>query len=191
MKIILVRHGEVEEAYHKCYNGHIDISLSKKGNLEAKSLAETFKESKFDRVYCSDLKRTKETLKPFKQKKQAIYTEHLREKSWGKHEGMSFKEIIEEGQFEYENFLQWINALGGENYNSYIERVRKFFLDFLLKENLETVLVVTHAGVIRSLISIVNKLSLEESFSIDIPYGSYTLFDTKKMSFSKVKYKTC
>jgi len=191
VKIILIRHGEVEEAYHKCYNGHIDIALSQKGKAEAKCLAEVFKESEFDRVYCSDLKRSRETLKPFRQEKQAIYTELLREKSWGKHEGISFDAIIKEGEIKYENFLQWINALDGEDYNFYIQRVRKFFLDFLLQENLETALVVTHAGVIRSLIAIINNLSLEEAFCIDVPYGSYIVFDTKKMSFSEVKYKSC
>ena len=191
MKIILIRHGEVEEAYHKCYNGHIDIALSQKGKAEAECLAEVFKGREFDRVYCSDLKRSRETLKPFGQEKQAIYTELLREKSWGKHEGISFDAIIKEGEIKYENFLQWINALDGEDYNYYIQRVREFFLDFLLQENLETALVVTHAGVIRSLIAIINNLSLEEAFRIDVPYGSYIVFDTKKMSFSEVKYKSC
>jgi len=28
VKITLLRQTEVEEAYHKCYNGHIDIGLS-------------------------------------------------------------------------------------------------------------------------------------------------------------------
>ena len=187
MKITLVRHGDVDEKYHRCYNGHIDIGLSKKGEQEAMALAKLFSKREFDLVYCSDLKRTRETLNPFSQEKQAIYTEKLREKSWGKHEGMSFNEIVSEGEIEYENFLQWINALDGENYEAYVDRIKKFFLEFLIHKKVENILVVTHAGVIRVLIALVKKLSLEEAFSINVPYGGYIVFDTKMMSFSEVK----
>ncbi len=186
MKITLVRHTEVDEAYHKCYNGHIDIGLSKKGEEDAKRLAEVFANVQFDRVYCSDLKRTRATLAPFSQAKNAIYTEILREKSWGKHEGKTFDAIIAEGEIEYKDFLQWIYALDGEDYELYVKRVEQFFLENLVLESYNSVLVVTHAGVIRVLMALVQKLSLEEAFYIDVPYSSYVVFDTNVMSFNKV-----
>lgn len=189
MKITLLRHTEVDETYHKCYNGHIDIGLSKKGEEQAKLLAKEFEESSFDVVYCSDLKRTRDTLSPFIQVKQAIYTDKLREKSWGKHEGKTFESIISENEIKYKNFLQWIKALDGEDYEAYIQRVEEFFLQKLKTEKLNTVLVVTHAGVIRVLISLVKGISLEEAFSLDVAYGAYLVLDTKNMSFSEVKYK--
>ncbi len=187
MKITLVRHTEVEEAYHKCYNGHIDIGLSKKGEEDAKRLAKVFESREFDRVYCSDLKRTQATLKPFTQVKDAIYTELLREKSWGKHEGKTFDAIITEGEIEYRDFLQWIHALDGEDYEVYVERIRHFFLEELLAQEFNSILVVTHAGVIRVLMALVQKLSLEEAFYIDVPYSAYVIFDTVEMSFSEVR----
>jgi alpha-ribazole phosphatase/probable phosphoglycerate mutase len=189
VKIILIRHTEVDEAYHKCYNGHINIGLSLRGEKQAQLLAEEFKNHIFDLVYCSDLLRTRETLSPFTQKKQAIYTEKLREKSWGKHEGMTFDAIIAEGEIEYENFLQWIRALDGEDYELYISRIKEFFLEFLIRQKAENILVVTHAGVIRVLISLIKDISLEEVFSFDVSYGAYLILDTKTMSFSEVKYK--
>ena len=64
MMITLVRHGEVEKAYQHCYNGHNDIGLSKRGRNEAEKLALFFKEIEFNAVYCSDLKRCRETLAP-------------------------------------------------------------------------------------------------------------------------------
>ena len=60
MKITLVRHTEVQEKYHKRYNGHIDIELSPLGLTQAKNLASYFKEREFDLVYCSDLKRARD-----------------------------------------------------------------------------------------------------------------------------------
>jgi broad specificity phosphatase PhoE len=187
MKITLVRHTEVDERYHKRYNGHIDIGLSRKGELQAHALAKKLEEREFDLVYCSDLKRAKETLKPFRQAKDALYTEALREKSWGKHEGMSFDEIVAEGAIVYENFLQWIEALDGEPYEAYVKRVEEFFLDYLASRKAENILVVTHAGVIRVLMAIVQEISLEEAFSIDVPYASYIVFDTKEKRFSTIK----
>ncbi len=189
MKITLVRHTEVDEAYHKCYNGHIDIGLSKKGEADAKKLAELFTNKHFDRVYCSDLKRTRATLAPFSQATNTIYTELLREKSWGKHEGKTFDAIIAEGEIEYEDFLQWIYALDGEDYELYVARVEEFFLKNLALKPYDSVLVVTHAGVIRVLMALVQKLSLEEAFYVDVPYSSYVVFDTEEMSFSEVSLK--
>ena len=187
MRVTLVRHGEVDKAYINKYNGHLDIELSKSGYAQAQMLAEHFASSKFDKVFCSDLMRAKETLKAFSQSQDAIYTDKLREKSWGRDEGLSFNEICEQEGIEYINFMQWIDALDGEEYNSYVNRVREFFLEYLPSLKCENVLVVTHAGVIKTLLSIVKKTTLEDAFSLSLPYGSYTVYDSKEKSFSEVK----
>jgi len=80
MKITLVRHGEVEEKYIGCYNGHIDIGLSAKGYEDAKKLNEYFNENDFDAIFCSNLIRTKETLKQFIKSDNVIYTKELHSK---------------------------------------------------------------------------------------------------------------
>lgn len=186
MRVTLVRHGEVDEVYRNKYNGHLDIGLSQNGYAQAKKLGECFASSKFDKVFCSDLIRAKETLESFLQSKDAIYTKKLREKSWGRHEGMSYDEIVEQEGIEYKEFMQWINALDGEEHKSYVKRVEEFFLEFLPSLECEDVLVVTHAGVIKVLMSIVQNISLEEAFSLPLPYASYTVYDTKEKSFSEI-----
>lgn len=94
--------------------------------------------SEFDAVFCSDLRRTKETLKHSLHVNNAIYTDKLREKSWGRHEGLSFDEIIAEGEIEYIEFLQWIEALDGEPYKDYVKRIEEFFLSFCPHSNKKT-----------------------------------------------------
>ncbi len=177
MKITLVRHAEVAEEYQGRYNGHIDISLSKKGKEDAKGLAKKLKHIAFDKVYCSDLLRAKETLSAFNVDKEIIYTERLREKSWGRHEGKSFHEIVESG-IEYKNFEQWINALGGEDIENYTQRLKEYFYETILKQNVENILIVTHSGVIKTLLSIIKNISLEEAFSTELPYSSFITLDT-------------
>lgn len=183
MRVTLVRHAEVEERYKNCYNGHNDIGLSKDGEIQAKELAKKLDVLKFDAVFCSDLRRAKESIEHSLHAKDAIFTERLREKSWGKHEGLSFDEIIAQGEVEYINFLQWIEALDGEPYEEYIKRVEAFFLEFLPSLNKESVLVVTHAGVIRVLMSIIKNITLEEAFGISVKNASFVVFDFKEKNF--------
>ena len=182
MRVTLVRHAEVIEEYIGRYNGHLDIPLSVNGKSQAKELALKLKSRKFDKIYCSDLIRAKETLAQFEYKVRPIFSEELREKSWGEHEGKSFEEIEKEGIL-YENFEQWIDALGGEDVESYITRVKKYFYETIFNEEASEILVVTHSGVIKTLISIVDNISLEKAFCTTLPYSASI---TLKVSPSKI-----
>jgi len=172
MKIFLVRHAEVIEEFIGKYNGHIDIPLSINGKRQAKELGKNLKTIKFDRIYCSDLLRAKQTLQQFELNQEIIYSKKLREKSWGIHEGMSFEEIEKSG-IKYENFKQWISALDGEGIESYTHSLEKYFKEIILQDKSENILIVTHAGVIRTLLSVIQKIPLEESFKTKLSYSSY------------------
>ena len=182
MKIYFVRHGEVEEAYRGKYNGHIDIALSPKGKEEAKRVAKELSHIHFDKAYCSDLLRARESIEPFELSCEIIYTDKLREKSWGRHEGKSFEEIEAEG-IAYTTFDNWIASLDGEPLEEFKQRVWSFFQEELLKQDSTNILVLTHAGFIKMLISIYEDLSLEETFSIPLPYSGFVIYDKKENSF--------
>jgi len=171
MKITLVRHCEVQKEYIGCYNGHNSIGLSKDGDTQAKELSKELSNLNFDAIFCSDLCRAKESVKYFSPTKDIFYTDRLREKSWGKHEGLSFDEIIAQDEIEYIDFLQWIDALDGESYKEYIKRVKAFFFEYLKSLQKENILIITHAGVIRTFLSISRNISLQEDFKIKINYG--------------------
>jgi alpha-ribazole phosphatase/probable phosphoglycerate mutase len=177
MKLTVVRHAEVEEKYIGKYNGHNDIGLSEKGKIQAQKLAKHFEKSSFDALYCSDLQRARLTLEPFVQKGQAIYTEALREKSWGRHEGLGFDEICNLEKQEYKDFNSWLELLDGESIEEFLQRVESFFKRFIFEEKESNILLITHAGVIRALITILKNISYEESFSFAIPYGAYMEYD--------------
>jgi broad specificity phosphatase PhoE len=185
MTITLVRHAEVEEKYIGCYNGHIDIGLSSKGYADAKKLAEKLKQNDFDAIFCSDLKRTKETLKQFINSDEVIYTSDLREKSWGRHEGLKFEEICQRDKLEYINYKQWIDALDGESLKKFTARVCEFFFDYIPLLDAKDILVVTHSGVIKTFISTLQGLTLEDAFSISVPYASFVVYnsETKALDF--------
>ncbi|MFT7861068.1 MAG: histidine phosphatase family protein [Sulfurimonas sp.] len=173
MTLVLVRHSEVIEQYRGRYNGHIDIPLSQKGLQDAQSLGKQLQPYNFDALYCSDLRRAKETLAQFQLPNKPIYTKQLREKSWGKHEGMSFEEIEATG-LRYTTFNEWINLLGGESLKGFTTRIENFFFKELQQQDLDTVLIVTHSGVIKTLLGIKANLGLEESFAQTLKYSSVT-----------------
>ena len=187
MKITLVRHAEVDEAYHRCYNGHIDIDLSVKGKEEARLLGEHLKDEAYDAIFCSDLKRCRQTLEAFKLNIKPVYTGELREKSWGRHEGKTFDEIIKTEDFRYEDFEQWINALDGEDYPAYIQRIENFFKGFLPANPYKNVLIMTHAGVIRVLMHILQEISLEDAFSKSFAYSNYVCLNTDSWTFEEIQ----
>lgn len=114
-----------------------------------------------------------------------LLTKELREKSWGRHEGMTFDAIVERDGLIYKHFEQWINALDGEPYDAYIERIQHFFTQTLPQTGYNSVLVVTHAGVIRVLMHILKEITLEEAFSIDFPYSAYTTLDSDTWKFGE------
>ncbi len=178
MQIYFVRHSEVVKEYQGCYNGHIDIPLSSKGRVNAKELAKKLSHVKFDKAFCSDLLRARETIEPFELDCEIIYTERLREKSWGRHEGMSFEEITQEG-LKYCNFEQWINALDGERFESYVKSVYEYFTNVILKQDAKNILVVTHSGVIKTLIALKKEIDIAKAFGIALPYGDYIRYDSE------------
>ncbi|RLA75920.1 MAG: histidine phosphatase family protein [Epsilonproteobacteria bacterium] len=182
MIITFIRHAEVEVKYVGKYNGHIDIALSPHGKEQAQNLAKEFKNERFDKIYCSDLKRARETLDAFNYSQEIIYTEKLREKSWGIHEGKSFEEIEKSG-IKYIDFEQWMDALDGESPKLFTQKLKKYFYDEILSQECENILVVTHGGVIRTLMSIINKTTLEETFETKLPYASSIKFYRENMMF--------
>lgn len=183
MRLTLVRHAQVDEKYHACYNGHNEIGLSSKGITQAKELCSLLDIFKFDAVFCSDTFRAKESIKYSLHVENIIYTQALREKSWGKHEGLSFDEIIAQNEIKYENFSQWISALDGENYENYIKRIKEFFLEYLPSLEKENILIITHAGVIRVFMSIIHNIPLQEAFSIQVNHAKPIHYDTKDGDF--------
>ncbi|MBA1438347.1 MAG: histidine phosphatase family protein [Epsilonproteobacteria bacterium] len=170
MKLTLIRHGEVTHPYQGRYNGHNNIPLSPRGLQDAKIVGKRLAKYHFDAIYCSDLPRAKQTLQALDLHHPTIFTEQLREKSWGEHEGMSFEQIEASG-IKYTTFLEWIEQLGGERIEDFQARVANFFYNYLPQQNHQSVLIVTHAGVIKTLLALQKNLTLEESFALKLEYG--------------------
>ena len=92
-QIIFLRHAKTE-MNEKCrFCGIIDTGITEEGRRQAEKMQETFKEYHFDAMYCSALKRTKQTLEAIFQNREFIEEDGFIEISLGDWEGLK-KETI-------------------------------------------------------------------------------------------------
>lgn len=155
MNIYLLRHGETEENKNKYYYGKLNVELNETGKLQAEKAGEMLKGIKFDSIYISERKRTRETALLALGNKQHKFMEDSRinEINFGEFEGKNYKEIQEKYPLEYEewnNNWQQFAPPGGESYQTFYLRVESFIKDLLEIDN-ENILIVTHGGVVRSI----------------------------------------
>ena len=150
MKLILVRHGETKENIQSIMQGHLPGHLTKKGVMQAKKLARRFSKNHFDIIYSSDLLRCKDTLKEIRKyhpKTHVRYAKELRERSFGVWEGRPQEVINEHLKRRGIVWRDW-KPSGGEASVQMTNRVKRFYKKILKKHPDDTVLWITHGGVI-------------------------------------------
>ncbi len=85
--IFLVRHAEAVANIEETYDGWHDTALTPLGLQQATALKKRMDHEKVGKVFCSDLKRAKQTLELLELKCPIEFSKALRERSYGKLEG--------------------------------------------------------------------------------------------------------
>jgi len=153
--LYIVRHGETEWNVRKIIQGHEDIPLNKKGEVQAKELAKKLRHIKFDAVFSSDLIRAKRTAEIITlEKKMAVQTtKALKERYFGKYQGRSF--AVNNEMMRLINNLKMVTGRGAkevEGDENIISRLTTFLREIAVTYAGKTVLVVSHGGPIRTLL---------------------------------------
>lgn len=159
--LLLIRHGESEANSKGFFAGQYDVPLIQKGLEQAEKTAEYIVDKYSpDEVYASDLKRAYSTAIPIAKliDKRIVTKAGLREIYAGKWQKMSFEEI--QNKFA-DDFNVWRNDIGnvrcsgGESTEELGLRVMAT-LEKIAKENDDkTVVVATHATVIRAALTMI------------------------------------
>lgn len=183
-RLLLVRHGETELNSSERYWGHSDVKLSPLGLRQAERLRDRLAIERIDAVYSSDLQRALATAKIIASRHQldVITCAELREINFGKLEGLNFEEI---SQLFPDFAAKWrvqrstnIEFPGGESLDQLNKRVRNFVGRLKKRKADETVLVVAHAGVLRSLICQLMGLELQHIYHIRLDLASLSILET-------------
>jgi len=102
MKITSVRHGESKRNKERIIQEQVAGELTKEGINQARKLAERLSGKVFDKIFCSDSERAKETAKEiikFHQETPIEYLEELREMKAGEYIGASEIQTKRRGEY--------------------------------------------------------------------------------------------
>lgn len=92
-QIIFLRHAETKMNKEGRFCGIIDTDVTEEGRKQAEKMRETFKEYHFDAMYCSPLKRTKQTLEAIFPNQEFIKEKGFTEISLGDWEGLKKEKV--------------------------------------------------------------------------------------------------
>jgi alpha-ribazole phosphatase len=177
-KIILVRHGETELNRKKVYFGRLDPSLNETGRAQILKGKERVKKLHYDHVYASPLLRAYESAKLIcEPEEDIILDERLMELNFGIFEGLSYEEIkerypeqCEKHEKEWKNY----NYECGESPRQLQRRAVKFIKS--LDKN-KDYLIVTHWGVIATILSYYFSKGLDSYWKFDIKNGGVAVIE--------------
>lgn len=149
MHLIVVRHGTTDNNVKKLINGRNNIDLNGQGLKDAGMVSLVLKDVKFNKIYCSPLLRTKHTMEIINSNHYpVIYDERIIERDAG---------IMTNRPESHLDSTLWnkmdVGVIygGSESFKDVIERVSLFLEELKEKHSNDTILVVTHSGVMRAL----------------------------------------
>ena len=170
MRIFLIRHGETDVNASKKFQGITDEPLNEAGIRQSRLLAKKLSKEKIDAVYSSALARACQTAEEIAKLHglKVIKRQELNEVDYGEWEGKSPQEIekIWPGKFmEREKDLRSkykFRPPGGETYGEMEQRVRPFFEELVKNHQGQTVVIVSHGAVKRSLLRMLLGIDFHE-----------------------------
>ena len=180
MDIYLMRHGDCRTDGVRRYVGQIDHPLSPLGREQARRWQGFFAAHRPDHVVCSDLLRAVQTATEALALAGSapVLEPAFREISLGDWEGVPQKDIKQDFPAAYAARgadLAGFCPPGGESFAEVQSRVVAAF-DLLCAKSsaTDTLLIVTHAGVIRTLICHLLGMPLQQMFSLGVEYAGLT-----------------
>lgn len=161
-RLILIRHGETDWNVQKRYQGKTDIPLNENGRKQARQLASFLQDRPISAIYSSPLQRAKQTAEILKGKHPhpIIEFDHLMETGYGQFEGFTFDEVREKfadhlaiaEKLDHHERLKFRFVEGHESLEETALRASSCLQNIAMRHLGEEVIIVTHGGVIRSLI---------------------------------------
>jgi probable phosphoglycerate mutase len=153
----LIRHAETVWNREKKIQGQTDSPLTRRGISQAESWGRVLNQISWNRIMTSDIGRAVETAGRINQKLQVAINSDpgLREQDWGQWTGKTLSEIEKEDPqyFAAQIRAGWMfSPPGGETRLDLWKRGQLALVNMAVKRPGETILVVTHEGIIKSLI---------------------------------------
>ncbi|MBC6695414.1 histidine phosphatase family protein [Terrisporobacter mayombei] len=193
IKLILVRHAITTCNEGGNLSGLTDSMLSEKGKLQVKNLTNYLKDEKIDEIYSTPFSRTKETIRKLAEIKNIdiVETDELNEINFGDFEGLGFEFIQREYPEEFEKMINEgfdYKYPQGESLKDTFYRVAKKLDNIMKDKDSKTILICSHGGTIRNIISylLTNDYKYHWNFKIDNSSVSIIEIDNKFAVINKL-----
>ncbi|MFH0914608.1 MAG: histidine phosphatase family protein [Chloroflexota bacterium] len=184
MRIILVRHGDTKSNSRERFWGATDVELNEEGVRQAHCLRDRLASEKLSAVYCSDLQRACHTAEIIAAPHglSAVTCTELREINFGELEGLAFSEI----SHRYPEFTRtWaqrnpdLRYPGGDRLEDFTRCVLTFLGRLEKHTDSDTVLVVAHSGVLRTLLCRLLGTELARRWQYRMELASLSIVETR------------
>jgi broad specificity phosphatase PhoE len=177
--LFLIRHGEVEDGYHRVFGGRIDMELSPRGRDQARALGAHLRTRPLDAIYSSPMQRARQTAECVADHRpQPVVTlDELREVDFGAWTGLTFQQVFERYQaraFEWLHHLERGTMAGAESGADLRARIGPPLRRILSQHDGRPVAVVAHGGVVRVILSLLLELPLSKMSCFEVDYASVT-----------------
>ncbi len=181
-RLFLIRHGEVEEKYHRIFGGRIDMDLSPAGLAQAQAMAHHLREVHLDAVYVSPMRRANRTAAAILANNGhvPIVADQLREVDFGVWTGLRWEEVKERygvSAFDWLAQLERGAVPEAESLESFAGRVQQILKQVLEEHAGQRVALVCHGGVVRMLLAQLLELPLARTVMFEIDYASVSVVD--------------
>lgn len=171
--LTIVRHGQTEWNRIRRMQGQSDIALNPTGKNQVRTLREKLKRTPFDIIIASPLGRTRETAQILARGKRIHFDPRFKERNHGDMEGLHPAQIAA----RYPNLrheqdkhgIDWHPGGAGETSRVFQKRVVDAVKDVLHQHRGKRILLVTHGGVMRSLITWAHGIKPEHVYQVRHP----------------------
>ena len=176
-KLVLLRHGNT--GYPGRYIGSKDVPLSLDGFNQIGKLKSVLQKHHFDAIYSSPMLRCRQSVEILFAGQSVPIDDDLKEIDFGRWEGLQFDEIVEG---DPELVKEWADRNSqfcfpeGERIDHFIKRIHR--VGARIKETPDdSILLVTHGGVIRALICFFLNLNPEDYLMFKVQKGKYATLE--------------
>jgi alpha-ribazole phosphatase len=175
--ILFIRHAETDMAGTFC--GHSDPALNGRGLDQLEGLRDKLRAEDISAVYSSDLRRSSETAQAIAEifGVSCQVRPRLREIDFGQWEGLAWDEIERRDEAYARRWVTeypQLPAPGGEDFADFERRVldEVRFLSMEAEALGKNIAVVTHAGVLRTVLCVLHGYSVEDAWARTREYCS-------------------
>lgn len=186
IRLILIRHALTNDNKKGRLSGHINSCISEEGKLQINKITRYLSNENIDKVYTTPSTRTKDTVEKISKLKllEIEEKEDLREISFGDFEGRTFEEIKIKYPNEFEKMIKEGNNYRYPNGESLIDSYKRVAkeIDNIILENdsnldTKTILICSHAGTIRNIITHLISGSYKYHWNFKIDNASITVLE--------------